>query len=112
MGLAEEIYEDQENTDTLRPLKSAATAPYLVSVGFVRGAVDAVVFDCDEVELQCVDQILHMTVDSRMKVHALEQSRGGTQGGLLSTRYLKGENLQQILRPKLNELEAAISRAL
>lgn len=59
VGLAEEIYEDQENTDSLKTLPSAKNAPFIISVAFVRNAVggsnDSIVADCDEVELQCVD---------------------------------------------------------
>lgn len=74
VGLAEEIYEDQENTDTLKTLPSAKNAPYILSVGFVRNPMseDSVITDCDEVELQCVDQILHVSVDAKMRIHALE----------------------------------------
>ena len=58
VGLAEEIYEDQDNTDTLRGLQSAKISPYLLSIGFVRnpqGGEDAFIVDGDELELQCVD---------------------------------------------------------
>jgi hypothetical protein len=75
VGLAEEIYEDQDNTDTLRGLQSAKTAPYLLSVGFVRnsmGGEDAFILDGDELELQCVDQILHLAVDSKLRIHGIE----------------------------------------
>lgn len=75
VGLAEEIYEDQENTDTLKGLPSAKYAPYIVSVAFVRnpsGGQDSIIADCDDVELQCVDQVLHLAVDSRMRIHAME----------------------------------------
>ncbi len=55
--MAEEIYEDQENTDSLKSLASAKNAPYIISIGFVRSASgeDSIVMDCDEIELQCVD---------------------------------------------------------
>jgi hypothetical protein len=47
-------------------LKSAKDAPYVVSVGILRDEVDGdlVIIDCDEVEVQCVDQILHVAVDA------------------------------------------------
>ena len=53
VGLAEEIYEDQENTDSLRKLVSAQSSPYIISVAFLRNPVggDSIVVDCDEVEL-------------------------------------------------------------
>lgn len=38
VGLAEEIYEDQENTDKLERVKSASNAPYVVSIAFIRGS--------------------------------------------------------------------------
>lgn len=57
VGLTEEIYEDQENTDTVKRIKSAQNAPYVLSLGFVRNAAgeDSIVIDGDDVELQCVD---------------------------------------------------------
>lgn len=78
VGLAEEIYEDQENTDSLRILSSAKSAPYVVSVGFLRNAAgeDSILMDCDDIEQQCIDQIVHFAIDSKMRLHALEQSRG------------------------------------
>jgi exosome complex RNA-binding protein Rrp42 (RNase PH superfamily) len=53
VGLLEEIYEDQENTDQLRGLPSAKTAPYILSIGFIRNAAgeDSIVIDADEIEL-------------------------------------------------------------
>lgn len=114
MNLAEEIYEDQENTDQLKPLPSASKAPYIVSIGFVRnptGGEDAIVADCDEVELQCVDQVMHFAVDEQLKIHAIEQSRGASMNaGFMSIKYLKSENLAQILKPKVQELEVTLSR--
>ena len=57
MGLAEEIYEDQENTDSLKTLPSAKNAPYILSIAFLRNSTgdDSIVVDCDDIELQCVD---------------------------------------------------------
>ena len=99
VGLAEEIYEDQENTDSLKTLKSAQTAPYILSVAFVRNpsSDDSIIIDCDEIELQCIDQVLHLAVDSKMRVHAMEQSRGSNYSwspGSLNIKYLKAENIQ------------------
>lgn len=52
VGLIEEMYEDQENTDKLERLKSASNAPYLISVAFVREEVeDTVLLDCDDLEI-------------------------------------------------------------
>ena len=39
VGLAEEIYEDQENTDSLRKLVSAQSSPYIISVAFLRNKI-------------------------------------------------------------------------
>lgn len=54
VGLAEEIYEDQENTDTLRHLPSAKLVPYILSICFIRdpkGGEDTIVIDADDIEL-------------------------------------------------------------
>ena len=74
VGLTEEIYEDQENTDTIKHLKSAQNAPYVLSIGFVRNAAgeDSIVVDGDDIELQCVDQILHVAVDSKLRIHSIQ----------------------------------------
>jgi exosome complex RNA-binding protein Rrp42 (RNase PH superfamily) len=66
VGLVEEVYPDKDNTDQLVVLKSAKVAPFLVSIGIIRDEVDGdlIVLDCDETEVQCVDQILHVAVDS------------------------------------------------
>ena len=52
--------------------------PFVVSVGVLRDEVDGdlIVLDCDSVEIQCVDQILHLAVDDQCRVYAFEQSRG------------------------------------
>ena len=57
VGLTEEIYEDQENTDSIKHLQSAKAAPFVLSIGFIRNAAgeDSIVIDSDDVELQCVD---------------------------------------------------------
>ena len=48
--------------------------PYVVTVGVIRDEVDGdlVVLDCDSVEIQCVDQLLHLTVDSDCRIYAFE----------------------------------------
>lgn len=117
MGLAEEIYEDQENTDSLKTPNSVKVAPFILSVGFVRNPSgdDSVIIDCDDVELQCVDQVLHLAVDSKMRIHAMEQSRGSNyqwSPGYLNIKYLNSENLIQIVKPKINELDIAVSRMI
>ena len=117
VGLAEEIYEDQENTDSLKGLSSAKNAPYIISIGFVRNASgeDSIVMDCDEIELQCVDQVLHLAIDSKMRIHGMDQSRGSsyqTSPGYLNIKYLKSDNLEQIVKPKLQELDQAMLRMI
>ena len=53
VGLLEEIYEDQENTDQLKTLPSAKSAPYVLSRGIIRNAAgeDSIVVDSDEIEM-------------------------------------------------------------
>jgi len=48
--------------------------PFVVSVGVIRDEVDGdlVVLDCDSVEIQCVDQILHLAVDNECRIYAFE----------------------------------------
>lgn len=57
VGLAEEIYEDQENTDSLKTIQSAKTSPYVISIGFIRNQTgeDSIIMDSDEIESQCLD---------------------------------------------------------
>lgn len=69
VGLLEEVYPSRQNTDEPVRLKSAVRGPHLLSVGVVReidqssGSVfDATVLDCDSLEIQCVDQILHLSI--------------------------------------------------
>ena len=66
VGLVEEVYPDKDNTDQLIKPKSAKNAPYIVTIGILRDEVegDLIVIDCDETEVQCVDQLLHMALDS------------------------------------------------
>ena len=115
VGLLEEIYENQENTDQLKTLPSAKSAPYVLSLGFIRNAAgeDSIVVDSDEIEMQCVDQIVHLAVDSKMRIHAIEQSRGNFYSqspGYLNSKYLMADNIQQIVKPKLQELDVSMSR--
>lgn len=100
VGLAEEIYEDQENTDSLRTLPSAKNAPHILSISFLRNSTgdDSIVIDCDDIELQCVDQVLHLAVDAQnLRIYAMEQSRGtwsATPPGSMNVKYLKAENME------------------
>jgi hypothetical protein len=89
----------------------------VLSIGFIRNAAgeDSIVIDSDDVELQCVDQVLHVAVDSKMRIHSIEQSRGSyyTQSpGYFNTKYLMSANLAEILRPKVQELEIAVARMI
>ena len=74
VGLLEEVYTDKDNTDQLQQIDSASSMPFVVSVGVIRDEVDGdlVVLDCDSVEIQCVDQILHLAVDSECSIYAIE----------------------------------------
>lgn len=65
VSLAEDVYPDQENTDAQISLKTAKVAPYIVSMGICRDCEegDIILIDCDSIEIQCVDQILHIAVD-------------------------------------------------
>jgi hypothetical protein len=44
-----------------------------LSIGFVRNAAgeDSIIFDGDDIELQCVDQIIHVAVDSKLCIHSI-----------------------------------------
>ena len=57
VALAEDVYPDQENTDDLISVKSAFTAPYVISIGICRDPEegDIILLDCDSIEIQCVD---------------------------------------------------------
>eukprot|EP00347_Sterkiella_histriomuscorum_P020972 403335752 len=114
VGLVEEIYEDQDNTDKLERLRSAAKAPFLFSVGFIRHEVqDIVGFDADDFEIQCFDQILHISVDSNLRIHGMEQSKGNSiQQGLMFSKWLTSGNLSKILKPKLIEFERMSSKLI
>lgn len=75
IDLVEEVYLDKENTDQLLQLRSTANAPYVISVAVCSdqgtGEGDVVVLDCDSIEIQCVDQILHLAIDKDLRVHAI-----------------------------------------
>ena len=73
-----EVYTNKENTDQAIKLKSVAQAPYLISLGVVMNEDSdfIILLDFDQNEIQCVDQILHVSVDKNLKIHAIEQSKG------------------------------------
>lgn len=112
VGLAEEIYEDQDNTDSLKALPSAKQLPFLLSIGFVRhpaGGEDALILDLDDVELQCVDQVVHLAIDSKLRLHAMEQT---TSRVYLNPLMLKAANLAQVVKPKVQELDLLVTRMM
>ena len=77
VGLVEDIYPDKANTDALLQISSAQDAPFIVSIALMRDQQqDIVVLDVDAFEIQCVDQILHLAVDSKMRVRGFVQSKG------------------------------------
>lgn len=54
---------------------------------------------------------MHFAVDESIKIYAIEQSKGSSNNaGFMSIKYLKAENLVQILKPKVQELEVYLSR--
>ena len=111
VGLVEEVYPDKDNTDQLVKLKSAKAAPFVVSIGIIRDEVDGdlVVLDCDETEVQCVDQILHVAVDAACRIFAFEQSRGQTrrQPCAMPANIFTMKNLSKVLKAKVAELAEA-----
>ena len=76
--------------------------PYVVSVGVLRDEVngDLVVLDCDSVEIQCVDQILHLAVDRQCRIYAFEQSRGLSRSSPcnLPANIFTSGNLQNLVQ--------------
>lgn len=108
VGLVEEVYPDKDNTDQLVMLKSAQNAPFVVTVGLLRDEVDGdlIVLDCDETEVQCVDQLLHIAVDQACRVYAFEQSRGQTrkQPCAMPANIFTVKNLSNVLKAKVKEL--------
>ena len=77
VGLVEEIYPDKANTDALQEITSTRDSPFIVSVALMRDQQqDIVVLDVDAFEIQCVDQVLHLAVDTKMLIHGFVQSKG------------------------------------
>ena len=77
-----------------------------------------VILDPDQLEMQCVDQFLHLGVslldNQKVKVHSMIQSKGDGSTeeqcvpGLPSNLFLVA-NLQNILKPRLQELQSLFS---
>ena len=99
-------------------IKSWEFAPYVISIGIIRSESEnqsfSILLDADQTELNCVDQILHISIDKHLRIHSLEQSKcegissvidGGSQisSGIPSNLFLQG-NLKSILKERLNEL--------
>ena len=76
--------------------------PFVVSVGVLRDPVDGdlIVLDCDSVEIQCVDQVLHLSVDGQCRIHAFEQSRGLSRASTcnLPANIFTTGNLQSLVQ--------------
>lgn len=76
IGLIEEVFPDRQNTDEPMKLKSTQDAPFFLSVGILRGIEssggDLIVMDLDSVEIQCIDQVLHLLVDKEQRVRGFE----------------------------------------
>ena len=61
------------------------------------------VMDCDDCEVQCVDQILHLAVDKDFRVHGIEQS--SCNFGLMKSQFMQTGNVQKIIKPKIKDLD-------
>lgn len=88
-------------------MPSVRQAPFIVSVAVVRDVQqDIVILDLDSVEIQCVDQIVHVCIDKNMKIWGFEQSKGLTkkQPCGLPAAIFSQTNMRQILRTKVGEL--------
>ena len=91
----------------------------MISIGVIRSESEnqsfSILLDSDQTELLCVDQVLHVAVDSRMKIHSVEQTKsdgissqidGGAAiaSGIPANLFLQG-NLKKILKDRLEELQ-------
>ena len=105
--MVEEIYTDKDNTDQLVTLKSAARAPYIVTVAVMRDARgdDIVIMDCDSLECQCVDQLVHFCVSADLRVSGFQQTKGlnsRRQPCALPANLFSSKNLERVLGQKVN----------
>ena len=112
VGLVEEVYADKENTDQLIKIKSES--PFIVSIGVIRDAACdemLILLDPDQVEMQCIDQTIHIAIDSRLKVHSMTQSKGDGSDesdcvpGIPANLFL-AKNLKNSLQERVKELES------
>lgn len=79
-----------------------------MTVGILRGeAGDVVVLDCDATESQCVDQLVHLSIDKEMRIHGFEQSKGlmSKQPCGLPAQIFSSRNLRAILSERVSQLE-------
>jgi hypothetical protein len=60
---------------------------------------------------------LHLAIDPKLKLHSLEQSKGGgisnrASTGFLNQKFFMAENLIQIVKPKVTELDILINKMI
>ena len=91
----------------MKRLNSANNAPFLITIALARDQIqDHLLMDCDHFESQCVDQLLHVAVDSKLRIHAIEQSKGtGLSNNFLPSKILMQENMKRVLKQKVQELD-------
>lgn len=67
--------------------------------------------DPDQTEMQCIDQTIHLSVDSRLRVHAMTQSKGSGSDesdcvpGIPANLFL-AKNLKNALKERIEELQS------
>ena len=83
-------------------------APFVISVGICRDPVegDIILIDCDSIEIQCVDQILHIAVDKNNCIHGFEQSKSAQKKMIagLPVQIFSSNDFSAILEEKILEL--------
>lgn len=112
IGLVEDVYTDKQNTDKPVRMVSAASAPYLVSLGIVQLQKTHVLHDATSTELSCLDQVLHLSVDRNLKIHGMQTTVGALRSdgqmamskGLPASVFLE-TNLLTTLKERVEELE-------
>jgi len=56
-----------------------------------------------------VDQVVHLAIDSKLRLHAMEQT---TSRVYLNPLMLKAANLAQVVKPKVQELDLLVTRMM